>query len=168
MLTWRNLYRLLEKADVRASDYFFTNAYVGLKAGDEPTGTFPGAADPTFSAWCRGVLEEQVATMRPRVATTLGTDARQFLAPMAPELAAWAPRPNPPPDVVRTNLRGVNTTAVALFTRPATTAPLVAVATEPSRAWMLKLPSFGRHSERIPGPVDRGRVHHGSVGSAAA
>jgi len=165
MLTWRNLYRLLEKAEVDPVECFFTNAYVGLKAGDNPTGRFPGATDPTFRAWCRGFLEEQIAVMRPRVVASLGTDARQFLATMAPELAAWAPRPNPPPDVVGTNLGGVNTTAVALLHRPATTALSVAVATEPSRAWMRRRPCSVRHSARIPGPASRNRVHHGSVGS---
>jgi hypothetical protein len=115
MLTWRNLYRLLERASVSPEDCFFTNAYVGLKAGDEPTGTFPGASDPTFSAWCRSFLNEQMAVMRPRVVASLGTDARQFVATMAPELAAWAPRPNPPPGVVRTHLGGVSATAVALL-----------------------------------------------------
>lgn len=115
MLTWRNLYRLLERARVAPDNCFFTNAYVGLKAGDEPTGTFPGAADQTFSAWCQEFLEEQMATMRPSVVASLGSDARQFLAMMAPELAAWAPRPNPPPGVVRTLLGGVSTTAVALL-----------------------------------------------------
>jgi hypothetical protein len=115
MLTWRNLYRLLERADVRTSDCFFTNAYVGLKAGDNPTGRFPGASNPEFREWCRGFLKEQIALMRPRVVATLGTDARQFLATMAPELAAWAPRPNPLPSVVRAQLGGHETKAVALL-----------------------------------------------------
>ena len=115
MLTWRNLYPLLERASVAPENCFFTNAYVGLKAGDEPRGTFPGAADPAFSAWCREFLEEQMAVMRPSVVATLGTDVRQFLATMAPELAAWAPRPNRPPSVVRAPLGSVTTTAVALL-----------------------------------------------------
>ncbi len=115
MLTWRNLYLLLERASVAPETCFFTNAYVGLKAGDEPSGTFPGAADTAFSAWCRNFLEEQIAVMRPSVVASLGTDARQFLSAMAPELAAWAPRPNPPPGVVQAQLGGVTTTAVALL-----------------------------------------------------
>ena len=53
--------------------------------------------------------------MRPAVVATLGTDARQFLAAMAPELAAWAPRPNPAPGMVLTQLGGVATTAVAIL-----------------------------------------------------
>jgi len=115
MRTWRNLYRLLETAGVEPATCFFTNAYVGLKAGNKPRGTFPGAADPAFSAWCRNFLGEQIAVMRPSVVATLGTDARQFLATMTPELAAWAPRPNPPPGVERALLVGVTTTAVALL-----------------------------------------------------
>ena len=42
MRTWRNLYRLLEAAGLDAHDCFFTNALVGLKAGDDPTGPVPG------------------------------------------------------------------------------------------------------------------------------
>jgi len=53
--------------------------------------------------------------MRPAVVATLGTDARQFLATMAPELAAWAPRPNPAPGVVRARLGSEVATAVALL-----------------------------------------------------
>lgn len=50
MLTWKSLYRLLDNAEVSASECFFTNAYVGLKAGDDPTGRFPGARDGEFRA----------------------------------------------------------------------------------------------------------------------
>lgn len=67
MLTWRNLYRLLSAADVSPSDCFFTNAFVGLKAGDDPRGRFPGAGDPEFRIWCRRFLEEQIAVMGPAV-----------------------------------------------------------------------------------------------------
>ena len=115
MLTWRNLYRLLEKADVPASTCFFTNAYVGLKTGDDPTGRFPGASDPEFRAWCRHFLDEQTEVMRPTVIATLGTGARRFLATMAPELSGWATVRNPPAGVVRTQLGGHGTVAVALL-----------------------------------------------------
>lgn len=32
----------------------------------------------------------QIELMRPRVVATLGSDARRFVAAMAPELAGWA------------------------------------------------------------------------------
>lgn len=115
MLTWRNLYRLLETAGIAPESCFFTNAFVGLKAGDDPTGPFPGATDPGFRSWCRDFLAEQIVVMRPAVVATLGTEARQFLSTMSPELAAWAPRPNPAPGLVGIQLGGVATTAAALF-----------------------------------------------------
>jgi len=115
MLTWRNLYRLLDVAGLAASDCFFTNAYVGLKAGDDPTGRFPGADDPEFRLWCRGFLEEQVSVMKPRTVATLGTGARRFLSTMAPELDVWTAARNPTPGVVRAHLGDHEFAAVALL-----------------------------------------------------
>lgn len=108
-------YRLLEAAGLDAHDCFFTNAFVGLKAGDDPTGRFPGADDAEFRSWCRGFLEDQVKSMRPRVVATLGSDARRFVAAMAPELSAWAPLLTPPPRIVRAPLGGQPTALVALL-----------------------------------------------------
>lgn len=115
MLTWRNLYRLLMAADIPGANCFFTNVYVGLKAGDDPTGRFPGADDPEFRAWCQDFLEEQIRVMRPKVVATLGSDARRFVASMAPELAGWATARNPPPGVERPTLGGWQTAAVSLL-----------------------------------------------------
>ena len=115
MLTWRNLYRLLDAAGLDAQQCFFTNAYVGLKGGDDPTGRFPGAGDPEFRAWCRAFLDDQIELMQPRVVATLGTDARRFVAALAPELSGWAPSRNPPPGVVRSQIGGRATALVALL-----------------------------------------------------
>lgn len=79
MATWRNLYRLLDGAGIERAGCFFTNAYVGLIAGDKPTGAFPGARDQRFTRWCRDFLAEQVEMMQPRVVVTLGRPAAQFL-----------------------------------------------------------------------------------------
>jgi hypothetical protein len=115
MLTWRNLYRLLDAAGLAGADCFFTNAYVGLKAGDDPTGRFPGAADGEFRLWCRGFLEEQIAVMKPRAVASLGSGSRRFLSTVAPELAAWASARNPPPALVRARLGGHDFAGVALL-----------------------------------------------------
>jgi hypothetical protein len=115
MLTWRNLYRLLNVAGLTAGDRFFTNAYVGLKAGDDPTGRFPGADDPEFRLWCRGFLGEQISVMKPRAVATLGTGSRRFLSTMVPELTAWASTRNPTPGVVRAHLGDHDFAAVALL-----------------------------------------------------
>lgn len=99
--------------------------------------------------------------MKPSVVASLGTDARQFLSAMAPELAAWAPRPNPPPGVVQAQLGGVTTTAVALLHPSGYYGSLGDDATATSAGWMPRLPSFGRPLEWIRTPADGGRVHHG-------
>lgn len=79
MRTWRNLYALLDGAGVDRHECFFTNVYVGLIAGSKPTGSFPGANDPAFRAWCDVFLRRQIARMRPRAIVALGKPAREFL-----------------------------------------------------------------------------------------
>lgn len=115
MLTWRNVYRLLGAAGMDARECFFTNAYVGLKVGEDPTGRFPGSGDPDFRAWCRRFLEEQVEVMRPRAIATLGSDARRFMATMAPELIGWSATRNPPPTVVGVTMAGHHISVTALL-----------------------------------------------------
>lgn len=88
MLTWRNLYRLLDAAGIAAESCFFTNAYVGLKAGDDPTGPSPGRPTTTSVPGAGTSWASDPRWWRPAVVAALGTDARQFLATMAPELAA--------------------------------------------------------------------------------
>jgi uracil-DNA glycosylase len=94
MSTWRGLYRLLETARVDVHRCFFTNAYVGLMAGDKPTGRFPGALDAEFSKWCERFLRMQISRMKPAVIATIGADARRFLARVALDLASWRYSPN--------------------------------------------------------------------------
>ena len=90
MRTWRGLYQLLDAAELDPHDCFFTNAYVGLVEGDKPTGRFPGASDPGFSAWCEDFLRLQIVTMKPAVLATIGADAATFrLARLTPDLAEW-------------------------------------------------------------------------------
>jgi hypothetical protein len=79
MATWRNLYALLGGAGVGREECFFTNVYVGLIAGDKPTGSFPGARSQNFTDWCRGFLQSQVELMRPRAMVFLGKPARDFV-----------------------------------------------------------------------------------------
>jgi hypothetical protein len=79
MATWRNLYAVLDGAGVRRGECFFTNIYVGLIAGDKPTGSFPGARSPSFTDWCRAFLQSQVELMRPRAMVFLGKPARDFV-----------------------------------------------------------------------------------------
>jgi Uracil DNA glycosylase superfamily len=77
MPTWVRLYALFRHAGFDPHEMFFTNIYVGLKAGGEARGRFPGADDPSFCAWCAAFLDEQIQLMRPRAIVTLGDAAAQ-------------------------------------------------------------------------------------------
>jgi hypothetical protein len=115
MRTWANLYRLLDGAGVDRRKCFFTNAYVGLKAGDDPTGPFLGARNPEFTAWCRRFLEEQIAVMRPVVIATLGAPAARFMATIAPtNLASWESPKLPAMQVYEASIAGHGAAAVPL------------------------------------------------------
>jgi hypothetical protein len=46
MQTWKKLYKLFELAAFNHREMFFTNIYVGLKAGDNQEGSFQGARTP--------------------------------------------------------------------------------------------------------------------------
>lgn len=46
--TWRNLLAFLKHVGISPEQCFFTNAYVGLRAGDHAMGAFSGARNPEF------------------------------------------------------------------------------------------------------------------------
>jgi hypothetical protein len=87
--TWRNLVDLLGRAEVPVEECFFTNYYMGLRAGTATTGMFPGADDAGFVSHCREFFLEQVRTQRPRVILTLGIHVPPGIAPLSPQLALW-------------------------------------------------------------------------------
>jgi hypothetical protein len=87
--TWRSLLRLLEQVDVPPQHCFFTNAYMGLRAGSATTGPFPGRNDPGFVERCQRFLVEQLATQQPSVVLTLGVYTPRLLAPLSADLADW-------------------------------------------------------------------------------
>jgi hypothetical protein len=87
--TWRNLIALLSDVELEPSHCFFTNVFMGLRAGDATTGPFPGASDPNFVTYCRHFLVRQLQAQRPSLVVTLGTHVPEFLAPLSPELAPW-------------------------------------------------------------------------------
>ncbi|HLJ56706.1 MAG TPA: uracil-DNA glycosylase family protein [Chthonomonadaceae bacterium] len=91
--TWRNLTALMDEAGIRPESCFFTNVYMGLRAGSKTTGPFPGARDREFTAHCARFLARQLAVQRPRLILTLGVVAPYVLAPLSRSLAGWtAPR----------------------------------------------------------------------------
>ena len=87
--TWRNLLHLMARCGLEPGDCFFTNVYMGLRAGRETTGVFPGASDAAFVGRCLRFLTEQIATQRPRAILTLGRFVPALLARLSPELEGW-------------------------------------------------------------------------------
>lgn len=88
--TWRSLVALLREVGIPLEECFFTNVYMGLRAGVKTTGPFPGRDDRDFVAHCRRFLLRQITAQRPHLILTLGTYAPAVLAPLSPELAPWA------------------------------------------------------------------------------
>ncbi|PLS79573.1 MAG: hypothetical protein CYG59_12535 [Chloroflexi bacterium] len=87
--TWRNLLKLLREADIEPEQCFFTNAYMGLRAGSNTTGKFPGAYDADFVERCRSFLAEQIAVQQPRLILTLGNYVPSILASLSTDLGQW-------------------------------------------------------------------------------
>jgi len=88
--TWHVLTWLLEGKTIALEDCFFTNFYMGLRAGSGTTGRFPGSTDPEFVERCQQFLKQQLALQRPRLVLTLGIWVPRLLAPLAPELEDWS------------------------------------------------------------------------------
>ena len=88
--TWRNLLELLQEAGIQPKDCFFTNAYMGIRLGEESEGESPGAEDPEFVQHCRSFfLKKQIPAQEPRLILTLGSYVPWFITPLSSGLAAW-------------------------------------------------------------------------------
>ena len=88
--TWRNLLELLQDAEIKPEQCFFTNCYMGLRCGRGTTGRFPGSADAGFVNRCRSFLLRQISIQRPQVILTLGVWVPPFIAPLSQHLEQWA------------------------------------------------------------------------------
>jgi hypothetical protein len=89
--TWRNLLWLLDQVALPPHVCFFTNFYMGLRAGNTKiTGRFPGARSPDFVHQCQAFLAHQIATQRPRLILTLGMQVPAVIAPLSADLQGWA------------------------------------------------------------------------------
>lgn len=87
--TWRNLLDILGMAGISPSDCFFTNAYMGIKQGNEATSKFPGAKSPQFVEAWQKFLIDQIKAQRPKLIITLGNHVPAFIAPLSTDLTAW-------------------------------------------------------------------------------
>jgi hypothetical protein len=79
MTYWKRVWPLLKQGGVPTSTAFFTNFYVGLMEGDNPSAPFPGRKDLSFSRWCAAFLIEQIHTMQPSLVVALGVKSQQAL-----------------------------------------------------------------------------------------
>jgi hypothetical protein len=87
--TWRQLCNLLAAVEIDPRECFFTNIYMGLRAGSGTTGPFPGRADRQFVDHCRRFLTEQIHVQRPSLIVTLGVHVPPFIGALSEQLAAW-------------------------------------------------------------------------------
>ena len=90
--TWRNLIDLLTRAAIPPERCFFTNYYMGLRAGAQSTGRFPGADDESFVRHCQTFFIDQLRTQRPRLVITLGVHVPLAIASLSPSLNDWGSR----------------------------------------------------------------------------
>lgn len=88
--TWSSLLRPFEAAGVAPERCFFTNFFMGLRAGTGTTGVFPGASDTPFVEHCQAFLLEQLRAQRPALVLTLGVHVPPLIGALSPELAPWA------------------------------------------------------------------------------
>ncbi len=87
--TWRNLLDLFRRVGIAPERCFFTNVYMGLRAGTRTAGPFPGASDAAFVAHCEVFLLEQLRVMRPSLIVTLGINVPPVLGRVVPGLKMW-------------------------------------------------------------------------------
>lgn len=88
--TWRGLLSFLTTVHINPAHCFFTNAYMGLVEGEDPTRTVRGMTDPEFLRRCRGFFLRQLAVVQPRLILALGTKVPSFLAPLSEQTRHWS------------------------------------------------------------------------------
>jgi hypothetical protein len=79
--TWRVLRRLLIRFSIPPESCFFTNAYMGLRAGGRETRRFCGARDHCFVERCATFFGRQLAVVRPKLILLLGMEPLRMLGP---------------------------------------------------------------------------------------
>jgi hypothetical protein len=85
---------LFSEVGINRSDCFFTNAFMGLVEGDDPTLTVPAMRDYGFLSRCREFMKAQITLLKPKLILGLGTKVPSFLAPLANLPAHWATAKN--------------------------------------------------------------------------
>lgn len=97
--TWRNLKKLLAELQIKETECFFTNAYMGLRPDDNKetktknTGTSPSAKKgaETFSKECMEFFLTQLEVVQPEIVLVLGKETAKFISKFFPEeCSKWA------------------------------------------------------------------------------
>ncbi len=88
--TWRNLIALLDEVEIPIDRCFFTNAYMGMRAGASSMGRFPGAKDANYVARCQKFFLLQLRMQSPGLLLTLGKWVPQFVSPLSDQLSHWS------------------------------------------------------------------------------
>jgi len=80
--TWKHLLKFLEDAGCDPRSCFFSNAFMGLRSGQEARniGDIPAHRDANFLAACRDFFVTQIEMMHPRILLTLGSAVPAFVA----------------------------------------------------------------------------------------
>jgi hypothetical protein len=87
--TWENLSSFLDSCDIRLSDCFFSNIFLGLMEADSAMGSHPGHQDRDFRKACGDVLLESIRRQQTRLVVALGLHVARFLGEIIPGLEAW-------------------------------------------------------------------------------
>ena len=88
--TWRGLTATLAGAGIPLPSCFFTNAYLGLRSAESPTGAFPGRTDGAFRDQSLDVLLQTILWQRPHLIITLGAFVPPLVATLSPDdLSDW-------------------------------------------------------------------------------
>ncbi len=90
--TWNHLLTLLDEAGCDPRSCFFSNAFMGLRKGNQArnVGDTPAHRDKKFLAACRDFFIVQLEMMRPRVLLTLGSAVPAFVATKLKVDPSWS------------------------------------------------------------------------------
>jgi uracil-DNA glycosylase len=86
---WNEFIKIYSQVGSKLEDTFFTNAYMGLRAGSKSTGIFPGSKDFDFKNRCKKFFLKQVDIQRPRLIIALGTKSLPFISELSNDLKCW-------------------------------------------------------------------------------
>ncbi len=87
--TWRNLLAVLKELNISPDRCFFTNAILGVRAGDKGTGKSPAFKHSDFIKHCQKFFLYQIEMQRPKAIFVLGKFTAKFFAELSIKLNCW-------------------------------------------------------------------------------